>query len=169
MFRSAWHWGNASTSQPRYEYARFYGVQSRHHCGTKISIRRLDQPRNFAEPRVKPAPSFTRFRDVWDSCKKWLNSEVSVIQYIPQMQKNVQIKIKNVKKRKNVTKIKKTSVNVIKNVSSSQRSSTPRLMPKKWFSWQLGICHSVQFCRNCRRFRLAVKSSILCNSWSLTF
>ena len=32
--------------------------------------------------------------------------------------KNVQIKIKNVTKRKNVTKIKKTFVNVIKNVTS---------------------------------------------------
>jgi len=40
---------------------------------------------------------------------------------------------KNVKKVfKNVTKIKKTFVNVIKNVTSSQCSSTPRLMPKKW-------------------------------------
>jgi len=33
--------------------------------------------------------------------------------------KNVQIKIKDVKKRKNVTKIKKTFVNVIKNVTCS--------------------------------------------------
>jgi len=33
--------------------------------------------------------------------------------------KNVQIKIKNVKKRKNVSKYKKTFVNVIKNVTSS--------------------------------------------------
>jgi len=40
-------------------------------------------------------------------------------------------------------------------------------MPKKWPSRQLGICHSVSLCRNCRRFRLAVKSSILCYLWSL--
>ena len=32
-------------------------------------------------------------------------------------------------------------------------------MPKKWPSRQLGICHSVYFYRNCRGFRLAVKSS----------
>jgi len=35
------------------------------------------------------------------------------------MDVNVQIKIENFKKRKNVTKIKKTFVNVIKNVTSS--------------------------------------------------
>jgi len=29
------------------------------------------------------------------------------------------------------------------------------------FNWQLERCHSVLFCGNCRRFRLAVKSSIL--------
>jgi len=46
--------------------------------------------------------------------------------------------LKNVKNVKNVTKIKKTFVNVIINVTS-----TPRLMPKKWPSRQLGICHSV--------------------------
>ena len=31
----------------------------------------------------------------------------------------------------------------IKNVTSSKCSSVPRLMPKKWPSRQLGICHSV--------------------------
>jgi len=58
--------------------------------------------------------------------------------------KSVQIKTKYVKKRKKRDEfLKKTFVNVIKNVTSSQCISTPRLMPKKWPSRQLGICHSV--------------------------
>ena len=44
-----------------------------------------------------------------------------------------------------MTKIKKTFVNVIKNITSSWYSSTPRLMSMKWPSRQLGICHGIQF------------------------
>jgi len=57
--------------------------------------------------------------------------------------KNVQIKFK--KNIKNVTEIKKTVVNVIKNVTSSQYSSTPRLIPRPRNGLQGNSEYAIQF------------------------
>ena len=84
-------------------------------------------------------------------CDAWIKSHTrvhnqDVLAYCLAFGQSIDVKnvqIKNLKNVKNVTKIKKTFVNVMKNVTSSQCSSTPGTIPKKWPSRQLGICYSV--------------------------
>jgi len=68
-----------------------------------------------------------------------------------------------------VTKIKKTFVNVIKNVTSSYSTPCTPDAQEMAFKATRNTPFSLVLQKLSSRFRLAVKSSILCYSWSLTF